>query len=151
MAIVNIGDLLDRAADFERRLEQYYAEIRDQSKDNGVRLLTYYFSRHCRHLPEVLKEYSPQIIAHVRKIELKQDISFVPEKEFHAMGTPPDAVRGLELLEAAVKYDTALVNLYREILEQPLIGQAQELFDSLIHVEERDIVMLKKMAAMNYF
>lgn len=151
MAIVNIGDLLDRAADFERRLEQYYAEIRDRSKDNGVRLLTYYLSRHRRHLPEVLKEYSPQVIEQVRKIELKQDIPFVPEKEFQAMGTAPDAVRGQELLAAAVKYDTALATLYREILEQPLIGQAQELFDSLIHVEERDIVMLKKMAAMNYF
>lgn len=151
MAVVNIGELLDRVADFERRLEQYYAEIRDQSKDNTTRLLTCYFRKHCRHLPEVLKEYSPQVIEHVRKIALGQDIPFVPEKEFHAMGIPPDAVRGRELLEAAVKYDAALVNLYREILEQPLIGQARELFDSLVRVEERDIVMLKKMTAMNYF
>ena len=151
MAIARIGNLLDRVADFERRLDRYYAEIRDQSKDNGVRLLTYYFSKHCRHLPEVLKEYSPEIIERVRKIELKRDIPFVPEKEFPAVGIAPDAVHGQKLLEAAVKYDTALASLYRKILEQPLLGKAQALFDRLIHVEERDIVMLKKMAAMNCF
>ena len=151
MDIVTIGDLLDRTADFERHLEQYYADIRDRSKDNSVRLLTYYLSRHRGHLPEALKKYSAQVIDHVRKISLKRAISFVPGKEFHILGTPPAEVHGQELLEAAVKYDTALVNLYQGILEQPLMGQAQELFDSLIHIEERDIVMLKKMAALNYF
>ena len=78
MAIVTIGDLLDRTADFERHLEQYYADIRDRSKDNSVRLLTYCLSRHRGHLPEALKKYSPQVIGHVRKISLKRAISFFP-------------------------------------------------------------------------
>lgn len=151
MAVANIGDLLDRVADFEQRLDRYYAEIRDQSEDNGVRLLTYHLSRHGRHLPKVLEEYSPQVIENIWRIGLRRNIPFVPTKEFYALGIPAGVVHGQELLEAAIKYDTVLVSLYREILEQPLMDQAQELFDSLIRVEERDIGMLKKMAAMHYF
>lgn len=151
VAIVTAGDLLDRVADFERHLEQYYADIRDQSRANGVRLLAYFLRRHRRHLPEALKEFTPPVIEYIRKIRLKRAIPFIPEKEFQALGTPPAEVHGRQLLEAAVRYDAALVRLYRKILEQPLIGQAQELFDSLIQVEEHDIVRLQKMAAMNCF
>ncbi|MCK5094825.1 MAG: hypothetical protein KAR18_08875, partial [Spirochaetes bacterium] len=60
-------------------------------------------------------------------------------------------VRGRELLEAAAGYDAELVNLYKQILQQPLGPEAQVLIESLIRVEERDIVMIKKMIAMNYF
>lgn len=151
MAIVTIGDLLDCTAGFERHLEQYYADIRDQSRDNKVRLLTFFLSRHRRHLPEAFKGYSPQVIGHVRTIRLKRTIPFVPEKEFQALMTPPHEVHGRELLEAAVGYDSALIRLYRSILDQSLISQAQELFNSLIYAEECDIVMLQKTAAMNCF
>jgi hypothetical protein len=54
MAIVSIGDILDKAAEFERILEKYYIEIRDNTSNNGVKLLTYYLSRHRRHLQEAL-------------------------------------------------------------------------------------------------
>ena len=151
MAFVNIGDLLERAIEFEAKLEQYYAAIRDESEDNGVRLLTYYFSRHHHHLKDALNDYSTEKLERVRKIKIKYDINFDPEKAFHLIKTPPRDVRGRELLEAAVGYDAELVNLYKQILQQPLGPEAQVLIESLIRVEERDIVMIKKMIAMNYF
>ena len=54
-------------------------------------------------------------------------------------------------LEAAVGYDAELVDLYKKILQQPLSTEAAVLIESLIRLEERDIIMLKKMIAMNYF
>lgn len=151
MAIINIEDLLDRAREFEVRLEKYYASIRDESQDNGVRLLTYYLSRHRRHLEEALSDYNPEELSRIGGVKLKYDIEFYPEKAFHLMKTPPQEVKGRELLEAAVGYDTELVDLYKKILEQPLSTEAAVLIESLIRLEERDIVMLKKMIAMNYF
>ena len=151
MAVKNIGGLLDRVVGFEQRLEQYYAEIRDRSKNNDIRLLTYYLRRHYHHLPDVLAQYPPALIDDVREIELAHAIPFFPEKEFPALRSSPDRVRGPELLKSAILYDTALVNLYREILDLPLMDQARGLFDGLIHVEQRDIVMLRKMTAMHYF
>jgi hypothetical protein len=67
------------------------------------------------------------------------------------LSIPPSAVKGKDILEAAVKYDTILVELYRQILRQPLLPAASEMLEGLIRVEERDIVMLKKMIAMDYF
>jgi rubrerythrin len=151
MAFVNIGDLLKRAGEFEIKLEQYYAAIRDESEDNGVRLLTYYLSKHRRHLQEALDRMEKNLIDHVNKVRLKYDIDFYPEKAFHVMKTPPSEVRGNELLEAAVGYDQELVNLYKQILDHPLSEEARVFIETLIKTEEKDIVMIKKMIAMNYF
>jgi hypothetical protein len=149
--IVDFADLLDRAQEFEDKLEYYYASLRDQSQDNGVRLLTYYLSRHCRHLQEGLNNVDAAELARVRSIKLKHDVEFHPEKDFHIMELPPEQVKGKDVLEAAVQYDGTLVKLYKSILNQPLPKEAAELLESIVRIEERDIVMLKKMIAMNYF
>lgn len=151
MANVTLQDLLDRAREFEQRLEKYYAAIRDESKNDGVRLLTYYLSRHRRHLDQALSSYSPEEIERMCRIRLKYDVDFYPEREFKLMKTPPDQVKGQGLLEAAVEYDTVLANLYKSVLKQPLSAEAANLINSLIRLEEKDIVMLKKMIAMDYF
>jgi len=149
--IVDMADLLDRAREFEDRLEGYYATLRDQSQDNGVRLLTYYLSRHRRHLQEALGDIDAADLARIRAIKLKHDVEFHPERDFRIIAVPVEEVKGKDVLEAAVDYDGALVGLYQTILNQPIYEEAAELLRSLIRIEERDIVMLKKMIAMNYF
>jgi len=151
MAIVSIADLLDRASQFEERLERYYAAIRDESEDNGVRLLTYYLARHRGHLQEAMQNFKAAEISRIKKIRLKYDIEFYPDREFHLMETSPKEVKGPELLEAAVGYDLELVDLYKNILKQTLTKEAAELIESLIKLEEKDIVMLKKIMATHYF
>jgi len=149
--IVDIAELLKRAGEFEERLGQYYAAIRDGSADNGVRLLTYYLSRHRRHLQEALRNFDASALEQMGRIKLKHNVEFQPEKDLQLMSLPASAVKGRDILEAAVNYDTTLIDLYRKILQQPLHPQACEILESLIRVEERDIVMLKKMIAMDYF
>jgi len=151
MAFVNIGDVLERACEFEERLEKYYAAIRDESQDNGVRLLTYYLSRHRRHLQQAIDEMEPNLVEHINKVRLKYDIDFTPEKAFHVMEISPTKVKGNELLEAAVGYDQDLIHLYKQVLEHPLSTEAKVFIETLIRTEEKDIVMIKKMIAMDYF
>ena len=151
MAIVSIEELFDRAGQFEERLVKYYAAIRDQSQDDGVRLLTYYLSRHRRHLQDAIANFETGQVERIKKIKLKYNIEFYPEKEFHLMDIPPQEVTGQQLLEAAIGYNTELISLYRGIVNQPLSLEAIELIESLIKVEERDIVMNKKMIATHYF
>jgi len=151
MAFVNIGDVLERAREFEERLEKYYAAIRDESQDNGVRLLTYYLSRHRRHLQQAIDEMEPNLVEHINKVRLKYDIDFTPEKAFHVMEISPTKVKGNELLEAAVGYDQDLIHLYKQVLEHPLSTEAKVFIETLIRTEEKDIVMIKKMIAMDYF
>lgn len=151
MAIVTMEDLLNRAAEFERRLERYFAEIRDQSENNGVRLVTYYLSRHRRHLDQALAELDPDGVTRIKKVRVKYDIDFHPERDFQLIETPASEVNANELLNGAVAYDEQLIQLYRSMLEQPLGEDATVLVEALVRLEEKDIVMLKKMLAMNYF
>ena len=82
---------------------------------------------------------------------MKFDISFDPEKNFHLLKAPPKTVAGDQLLQAAIGYNGELTALYRAILEQPVDDNARPVLEALLRVEERDIVMLKKMLAMHYF
>lgn len=151
MAFVNIGDVLERAREFEERLEKYYAAIRDKTQDNGVRLLTYYLSRHRRHLQQALDGMDAKVVDHINKVRLKYDIDFSPEKALHVMEIRPVEVKGNELLQAAACYDQELIGLYKQVLEHPLSTEAKVFIETLIRTEEKDIVMIKKMIAMDYF
>jgi len=151
MAIVTVGALLDKAEQFEQRLERYYAAIRDESEDNGVRLLTYYLSKHRRHLRRALSDLDTAKIRLIRRIELKYADDVDLEKGLHITKTPARDVKGEDLLESAVEHDAALVQLYKGMLRQSLIAEVHAFLEALIRVEERDIVMLKKMLAVHYF
>jgi rubrerythrin len=151
MAIVTIKELLDRAQDFEGKLERCYAEIRDTTTDNGVRLLTYYLARHRRHLDQALSELDVHERSRVSKVQVKYDVDFHPEHDFAAIEVPDTGIHASELLDHAIRYDAQLIGLYRSILEQPIGEEASELLEALIRLEEKDTVMLKKMLAMNYF
>ncbi len=151
MAIVTLGELLDRAAEFERLLEHTYETLRDESQDGGVRLLTYYLSRHRWHLQQALDTFEYEQVGRIRKVRLKHDIPFEPGKDSALVGAPPGEVTGRVLLEAAVGHDQRLVDLYRSILNQPVGEEAQAFLEALVRLEESDMIMLKKMIAMDYF
>ena len=151
MAIVTVGELLDRGRAFELRMQAYYAEIRDHSANHDVRLLTYYLARHARHHEMAFGGMAPDVLQRVREVKLNLDAPFTASAGLHLPDSPPRTVKGKELLDAAVGYDKKLVDLYRSILAHPLIDDARAAFDKLVAVEERDIVMLTRMLAMHYF
>ncbi len=151
MGYLSLEELFQRVREFESRLESYYATIRDQCSDEGVRLLTYYLSRHRRHLDQALTNFVPAEVARIGSVRLKRDIPFDPARGFKVLDTAPCDLRARELLEAAVRHDEQLVDAYRQILDQPLSRDVEALLQSLIRLEEKDIVMLKKMIAMDYF
>ncbi len=151
MAFISIGDILDKAADFEKALELYYIEIRDNTPNNGVKLLTYYLSRHRRHLQDAFNNLEITDLNNIRKVKLKYEVGYYFEKEFHPMETPVADVSGNELLEAAVDYDKKLISLYEKIKNQPLPEGTGNFIGSLISIEQKDIVMLKKTMATHYY
>ena len=151
MTIITVGELLDRVQDFEARLDAYYAKIRDCSKDNSVRLLTYYLSRHRRHQAIALEGLSSKILKKIRKIELQFEVPFDTTAERRLPKFKSETVRSDRLIETAIRHDGTRVSLYRSILAQPLPDDACAVLDALVRLEERDMVMLKKMLAMRYF
>jgi hypothetical protein len=151
MAFVSIGDILDKAAEFEKGLESYYIGIRDNTSNEGVRLLTYYLSRHRLHQKEAFDSIKKDELLRIKKVKLKYDIVFDMEKELHPLEKSVTEVTGRDLLEAAVEYNQKLIELYEKIQKQPLLEEANSLIECLISIEKKDIVMLKKTMATDYY
>jgi hypothetical protein len=151
MSAVLLGVFLDRLFTFEDRLASFFEVVRDQSRDNGVRLLTYYMSRQRRQQREAFADTEPGLLKQIKKIEVRQDVEFCPEAASPLLALRPAAVTGKEFLDAAVAYDKALVAFFRQVLAGPVNDEVRALIESLIRAAEHDILMMKKMIAMNCF
>lgn len=150
MPASTLGDLLDRCTEFEQRLEEFYAEIRDASKDNSVRLLTYYLNRHRWHIPGALSERTTAVLQEIRDLPMP-DGPADPTESFGLLATPVPEITGKALLNAAINYDSALLDLYSHVRKQKTSEDCKEVMQKLIKSEKKEIGMLKKMLEMHYF
>ncbi len=151
MAQLNVGAMLDKAQDFEHRLESYYADLRDRATRDGIRLLTHYLARHRRHLPRALLSYSPDQIERIRSMYLKYEgPAFNVEEIFKGKELPP-AVSGKDLLDVAIGFVEELIRFYAWLAEQRLGEEGVGLFKNLLKIEESHVVELKKTRATDYF
>ncbi len=69
---------------------------------------------------------------------------------FESVELAPDA-SAAQVLDAAVTFDECLIKFYRQVVQQPVDEDVRELFEGLIHSEERDEIELMKIKAMDYF
>jgi hypothetical protein len=151
MTVLNLGEILDRAQDYERLLESYYADLRDRTTCDGTRLLTYYLARHRRHLLEALRTFTSSDLVYVQRTPLKYNGPGLPlEADLEEKKLSPDA-KAEQLLDAAIELVEALASVYRWVAEQDLGTKPLGLFVSLLKMEETHIVELKKIKAMDYF
>jgi rubrerythrin len=151
MNIACIGDLLERADEFERQIGKFYAAIHDETENADIRLLTCYLARHADHLKQALGDFSLGEIGPICEERLVCATEFPDAPQRQIIETDPAKVRGRELLECAMKHDGALIGLYRSVLDQHPSDGAANLFENLVRMEESDIVMLKRMIDIGYF
>ncbi|MHC4247667.1 MAG: ferritin family protein [Planctomycetota bacterium] len=151
MTVLNLGEILDRAQDYECLLESYYADLRDRATRDGTRLLTYYLARHRRHLLAALRTFSSSDLVSVQRTPFKYNGPGLPlEANLEERKLPADA-KAEQLLDAAIELVEALASVYRWVAEQDLGTKPTSLFRSLLKMEETHVVELKKIRAMDYF
>ncbi len=150
MAVITIAQVLEHAEQFEQELVDFYAKLATESSREGVRLLTGYMSRHQKRIAEALGKLSHEQIGLVTSAPLRYEPKAADCKCFELLGLPEDATAS-QVLDAAVVLDECLVDLYRQVLAQPLEAEARDLFESLVRLEQSDEIELKKIKAMDYF
>ena len=150
MAIVTVADVLKHAETFEQMLAEYYAKLSERTVREGVRLLTDYMSRHQARIAAALDKLSPQRILRVGNTPLRYEPQAADCRCFEGIEVPPNG-SAAQVLDAAVNFDECLINLYRQVLQQPVDEEIRELFESLVRAEQRDEIELKKIKAMDYF
>ena len=150
MAVITIAQVLEHAEQFEQSLVEFYAKLATDSSREGVRLLTDYMSRHRKRICEALDKLSHEQIHLITSAPLRYEPKAADCRCFERLSLPDDATAS-QVLDAAVVLDECLVDLYRQVLAQPLEIEARELFESLVRVEQGDEIELKKIKAMDYF
>ena len=150
MAIITIDEVLEHAERFEQMLADYYSGLAEHTTREGVRLLTDYMSRHRVRLKEALEKLSPEIVERIRKERIRYEPQAADCRCFEGIDLPDDATAA-QVLDAAVTLDECLVRLYRQVVRQSTDPDVQDVFESLVRLEERDEIELKKIKAMDYF
>lgn len=150
MRAVTIGQVLDHVEAFEGMLVDFYQRFSRENPHEGVRLLTEYMSRHSHHIKKFLSDLPTRQVKHMLKVPLSYE-PHVPDCHcFESIDLPWDADAN-HVLDAAVLLDECLMQLYRQVVDQPVESQVKELFEELIQTLQQDEIQLKKIKAMNYF
>lgn len=150
MPVITVADVVHHAEAFERMLADYYRQVAGATQREGVRLLTDYMSRHRVRLREELARLDPEAVRRVLATPIRYEPQAADCRCFEGVNLPPEATAA-EVLDAAIRFDECLINLYRQAERQATDPEVQGLFQGLIRTEERDEIELKKIKAMDYF
>jgi len=150
MSVTNVACVLRRAGDFEHQLMTYYLDLAEQATREGVRLLTDYMARHRRRLAEALERFPAEEYQRISALPLRYEPVSAECDHFKARVPSPDATAA-EVLDLAIEFDECLISIYRQVAQQDVEPEVKELFESLVHREERDEILLKKIKATHYF
>jgi len=148
--IVTVAGVLEHAEAFGRMLADFYSRLAQDTRREGVRLLTDYMSRHRTRIREALAKLDPDEMERVRSQSIRYEPEAADCRCLDRIHLSPDATAA-EALDAAVTLDGCLVNLYRQAARQTDDEEARDVFEGLIRAEERDEIELKKIKAMDYF
>ena len=150
MRAVTIGQILDHVEKFEAMQADFYRRLSEENPHEGVRLLTEYMSRHSSHIKELLGDMPPEDKAHILKVPVSYEPHIPDCHCFEKIDLPADA-NAAQVLDAAVLLDECLMQLYRQVAQQPVDQQIKDMFEALMRILEKDEVQLKKIKAMDYF
>jgi hypothetical protein len=135
MAYKQVRELLDRVKRYHRQLEDLYEWLEDESADPRARLLLNYLREHEQNFKNVLAQYGREEHRGV----LDTWIQYDPEEDLRRALEEAELRTGMpleELLAQAHRFSQAVVSFYREARDQTNAPRVQELFDSLLAMEE---------------
>ena len=150
MPVVTVADVLRHAEAFEANLAKFYQGIAEQTERDGVRLLADYMSRHRRRIAGALDKMPGVTVRRICCAPIRFEPQGADMKCFTGKELPPDATAG-DVLDMAIVFDECLIRLYRQVINQDVDPEVREMFESLLRMEERSEIELKKMKALDYF
>jgi rubrerythrin len=131
-----VRDVLKRVKGIYHQLRDYYEDLGDEAKDEKLRLLLDYMSRHEEYIDAALADYEPQ----AAESTLNTWLQYIPDESlrrtFEEARFEPGMSRD-EVIETALRLDQALIELYEFLAESRTVPKVQELFASLVEMERK--------------
>ncbi len=147
---MNLGEVLEGIADFEVKLESYYASVRDESGSNGVRLLVYFLGRNRRRIQSIVEACSAEMLDGIKAEKVGDNLACNLVEALETAVHPPKQVDAAQLLELADNLDGLCLNYYKEVIQVLSDGDAINLLDRFIDLKQAERTMLQKMSAVDY-
>lgn len=135
MASKRLRDVLDRVRWFTATLIERYEDLGESALDRRTRALVEYMARHEQQLNAGLKAYEDDTAERI----LDTWLQFVPDENLEAVFADLDLRPDLsvdEVVERAMTFDRALIELYRALAETTEVPEIRDLFTSLTAMED---------------
>ena len=145
MAYKRTKDLLDRARLFHKRLGELYKRLETVSKQEQVKMLLDYMSRHEKHLTESLSKYEEEASRRVMDYWYKYTPNNKSCENLENIELRPDMTID-DVISLAMRMDECLVELYRSVAENAESEEVKEIFNSLLEMEKQEKVELLRNA-----
>ena len=147
MLAITIDEILRHAEKFESHLAEFYTKISEETTLDAVRLLTDYMGRHQNRIKDALSKVPAEQMQHIINIPLQYEPHIPGDHCFKVIKLPANASPN-EILDAAIKFDECIVQMFRQIAHQPVHRDVKDFFENLQQLEEKDQLELKKIRTM---
>lgn len=141
MAYDQVRDVLDRARRFHHESSERFAQLREETGDERMRLILDYLGQRAQALESQIAEYERAAAPTL----LDAWVTFAPaarlNEELAQIRVPPGATVP-ELVRAALRVDEGLLHLYREAARQAPNEDVREVFIRLLAEGEQELSRL---------
>lgn len=144
MAFSQVKDILKRAVEFHKLLEDFYSKIENSSEKESVKLLVSYMARHEKILEDQLSKVSTEQARQITEEWIKYEPEFATCRCFEDLKIDKDS--GVDdVIDAGLKLNQCLINLYHQMAE---VAPTQEIKTLFSNLETAEIAEKKKLARM---
>ncbi len=144
---ITIGEILKCAEKFEQHLSEFYARISAETELPAVRFLSDYMSRHRNRIEQALSKMPADQMHHIINIPLQYEPHIPGDHCFKVITLPANAAPD-QILDAAMKFDDCIVQMFHQISLQPVHTDVKDFFEKLELLEQNDQLELKKIKTM---
>ena len=137
MAFERVIDILDHAKKFHQALGNLYQQVGVQSGKEKLRILLNYMARHEAHLAECLAGLESDAAKRILHTWFKYPPEMPSCKCFECIDLKPD-MEVEEIVEAAMKVDRCLINLYTETAQKAATDEVKDFFRRLLDLEKKE-------------
>lgn len=140
MEVKTIRDILTWTQQYHEQLERCYAHCANEAEEERIRLLMDYFKSHQTKLSETLGRV---IQGQQEKVLNTWSLEYsVQQKPFleHVCQYDLGDLSADEITGKVVAAHQAIIDLYKELASQTHINDAHELFQSLLELEEHELM-----------
>lgn len=130
-----IRNVLDHVRGFKHHLVEVYEKIGQTEQDEKPQLMLKYLSQHEEQIANTLDGYEQKLSEGI----LKTWVQFVDDEALRTIFQDVQVHSGMtpeELVECSLKFDAALVRVYRDVVDSTSSPHLQEIFMNLIQMEE---------------